>query len=60
MLHICFHEVNFKKLIKDECQGLPWVVHWLRLYASTAGDPSSIPGLGTNILHVCGHKKKKK
>ena len=52
MLHICFHEVNFKKLIKDECQGLPWVVQWLRLYASTAGDPSSIPGLGTNILHV--------
>ena len=34
------------------------MVQRLRGYASTAGNPGSIPGLGTNILHAVAKKKK--
>ena len=32
---------------KEELIGIPLVVHWLRLHASNAGGPGSIPGWGT-------------
>ena len=35
-------------------------VHWLALHASTAGDTSSIPGLGTKIAQASQHGQKKK
>ena len=35
------------------------VVHWLRLYAFSAGIEGLIPGLGTKILHATQHSQKK-
>ena len=28
------------------------MVHWIRLGAPGAGDPGSVPGVGTKILHA--------
>ena len=43
-----------------EGDGTSLVVQWLRLCTPSAGDTGSIPGWGTKILYVVGHKKKKK
>ena len=41
-------------IVKKNCyiQGLPLVVQWLRLCASTAGATDSIPDQGTKIPHA--------
>ena len=38
--------------------GSSLVVQWLRLHASTAGGPSSIPGRGTKIPQSAQHSQK--
>ena len=43
-----------------EGDGTSLVVQWRRLCTPSAGDTGSIPGWGTKILYVVGHKKKKK
>ena len=44
----------------DAALGTSLVVQWLRLHASTAGTPGSIPGQGTKISHTTQQDQKKK
>ena len=41
-------------------RGISLAFQWLRLHASKAGDKSSIPGLGPQILHAEWYSLKKK
>ena len=39
-------------------EGIPSVVQWLGLYASTAGSMGSIPGQGTKVSHTMQRDQK--
>ena len=61
--HSRVFSLHFKSWISfKSCGGTSLAVQWLRLQASTVGDPSLIPGSGgTKIPHAvrCGQKNKK-
>ena len=51
--------IEYYAAVKKNEVGTSLVVQWLRLCASTARGPGSIPGWGTKILRVAVRPKKK-
>ena len=51
MYYLYNQEKSIKNIYRE---GIPLVVQWLRLHASTAGGTGSVPGRGVKILHAHG------
>ena len=65
LMLLCTHHGknhNSSDFLEDVVWGTSLAVHWLRLWASTAGGTGSVPGWGTQIPHLmlCGAAKKKR